>query len=191
MESYTNIYNAIEIGDSESLKRSWTKSIDIDFHDKNENSFIMLAVKYQQQEIVAYLLTFNPNLYLCNNENETVFQIAERLEDKTIFKMLLDDCWKENEKLFLFEYHANPNFDTEALGAYINCWVMNEDFNHAKEIGQIFIHNQNWKIDSIEDITEIKKGDLTEENDKFQYYEQVIIDKEILVFYTYDSLDDA
>ena len=68
---------------------------------------------------------------------------------------------------------------------------MNEDFNHAKEIGQIFIHNQNWKIDSIEDITEIKKGDLTEENDKFQYYEQVIIDKEILVFYTYDSLDDA
>ena len=77
MESYTNIYNAIEIGDSESLKRSWTKSIDIDFHDKNENSFIMLAVKYQQQEIVAYLLTFNPNLYLCNNENETVFQIAE------------------------------------------------------------------------------------------------------------------
>ena len=48
----------------------------------------MLASRYNHKEIVNHLLTLKPNLSLRNKEDETVFQIAERLEDKEIFKTL-------------------------------------------------------------------------------------------------------
>ncbi|WMX13170.1 hypothetical protein [Aureispira sp. CCB-E] len=129
-------------------------------------------------------------MYLRNKEEETVFEIAERLKDKEIFKTLLQYCWKENEKLFIFEYHAIPKFESDFLGAYVNCWIMNEDLNYAKHKSKSLIEEENWEIDSFEDIAEIKEGEIKEEDERYKYYEQVIIDKEVLVFHTYENLEE-
>lgn len=87
-----DIFDAVESGDLETIKSYWTKEIDIDFQDNNGMNLIMLASTYNQKEIVSYLLTLNPNLYLKNNNNETVFEIAERLESKEIYKNLIEYC---------------------------------------------------------------------------------------------------
>lgn len=44
----------------------------------------------------------------------------------------MKDDWKEEEKLFLFEYHAKPLFETDFKGSFVNCWVMDSEFNSAK-----------------------------------------------------------
>lgn len=189
MKYDADIFDAVEFGDLETIIDFWTEDTDIDYQEDNGVNLIMLATKYKHKHIVKHLLTLNPNLYLWNNEDETVFQIAERLKDKTIYKMLVDYCWKDNEKMFLFEYHVKPKFETEILGAHTNCWIMNEDFNAAKIKSQELIESENWEIDSFEDVDEIKKGEIDEAHEKFSYYEQVIIDKEVIVFYTYDRLE--
>jgi hypothetical protein len=190
MSNYLNICNAIRIGDLEKVKRTWSENINIDFQNNNCNSLIMIASKYNQKKIINYLLKFSPNLYLWNNQEETVFSIAEQLDNKEIFKILINDCWKQEEKMFLFEYHVKPKFTTELLGAYVNCWVIDEEFNHAKVKGQNLVQEEDWEIISIEDISEIKRGDIREHDEKFKYYQQTMIDKDVLVFYTYDSLEE-
>ncbi|MFK7808086.1 MAG: ankyrin repeat domain-containing protein [Saprospiraceae bacterium] len=190
MEYDSDIFDAVEFGDLKSVKRHWTKEINVNFQDENGISLIMLASRYNHKDIVNHLLTLKPNLYLKNKEGETVFQIAGQLKDKEIFKTITESCWKEGEKIFLFEYHAEPKFETELVGAYINCWIMDEDFNNAKSRSLFLIKEENWGIDSIEDISEIEKGTIEEKEDNFKFYEQVIIDKEVLVFYTYDSTEE-
>ena len=88
MEYNSDIFDAVEFGDLESLKKYWTKDININFQNDNGINLIMLASRYNHKEIVNHLLTLKPNLSLRNKEDETVFQIAERLEDKEIFKTL-------------------------------------------------------------------------------------------------------
>ena len=190
MEYDADIFDAVEFGDLESVKMYWSKETNIDWQDNNGINLIMLASRYNHKEIVKHLLALNPNLYLRNKEEETVFEIAERLEDKEIFKILLQYCWKEKEKLFIFEYRAIPKFESEFLGAYVNCWIMNQDFNYAKHKSRSLIEEENWEIESFEDITEIKKDEIKEDDERYKYYEQVIIDKEVLVFHTYDNLEE-
>lgn len=190
MEYDSDIFDAVEFGDLETVKEYWTKDIDIDFQDNNGMSLIMLASRYNHKDIVKHLLTLNPNLYLLNNKEETVFSIAERLEDKGVFKSLLRYSWKENDRLFIFEYHAKPKLESEFLGAYVNCWIMSEELNYAKFKSRDLVEEENWEIDSFEDITEIKRNEIKKGDKRFKYYEQVIIDKEVLVFYTYDNLEE-
>lgn len=49
----------------------------------------MLVLRYNYKEIVKYLLIFKLNLYLRNYENEIVFEIVNKLEDRDIFKIFL------------------------------------------------------------------------------------------------------
>lgn len=188
MEYNADIFDAVEFGDLTTLKIYWTDETDIDYQDDKGRSLTMLAARYNHKDIVHHLLTFNPNLSLLNNEQETVFQIAEQLEDKEIYNILVEYCWKEKEKLFLFVYHAKPQFESDFLGAYINCWIMDKDLDNATLTSRKLIAKENWEIDALESISEIKKGDFKEDDDKFHYYEQAVIDKEVLVFYTYDNL---
>lgn len=190
MEYDSDIFDAVEFGDLETVKTYWKKEINIDYQDNNGMSLIMLASIYNHKEIVNHLLTLNPNLYLRNNNKETVFQLAEKLKDKEIYNKFVAYSWKEKEKMFLFEYHATPKFETDALGAYINCWIMDIEFNNAKLRSQNLIKKENWNIDSIEDVSEINNGEITNKEDNFIYYEQAIIDKEVVVFYTYDKFEE-
>ena len=189
MEYDSDIFDAVEAGNLEEVKQYWREEINIDFQDENGLNLIMLASIYNHIEVVKFLLTLNPDLYLRNNEGETVFQIAERLEDKEVFKNLVKYTWKENEKLFIFEYHVKPKFESDFLGAFVDCWVMDNEFNNAKFRSESLIEKESWEIDSIESISEIKRGEIKEDEERYKYYEQVIIDKEVLVFYTYDGLE--
>jgi hypothetical protein len=190
MENYSDIFDAIKSGDLEAVKKCWTKDINIDYQDEKGMNFVMLAAKHNHKEVVNHLLTLNPNLYLSNKEKETVFQISERLEGKEIFTTLVESCWNEGEQIFLFEYHGTPNFKTAYLGAFVNCWVMDKDFNTAKLRSKSLVETANWEIEAIEDISEIKRDSIDKKEDIYNYYEQVIIDKEVLVFYTYDEMEE-
>ena len=90
MEYDADIFDAVEFGDLDSVKRYWTKEINIDFQDDNGMSMIMLATRYNHIDIINHLLTLNPNLNLRNKEGETVFQMAERLKDPAILKTLVE-----------------------------------------------------------------------------------------------------
>lgn len=85
-----DIFDAIEFGDLESVKMYWTDEIDIDFQDSYGITMTMLAAKYQFEEIVKYLLEFNPNIKLKNSEGRTAIDIARDSKDKSIYNLLIN-----------------------------------------------------------------------------------------------------
>ena len=155
----------------------------IDFTNELGETLLMTSIKHERTEFVEYILRFNPNLYLTDIENTTIFPVAEKLKDKTIYLKLLEKCWGINDNLYLFEY--NVKFETSEQEAFLNCWIMDTDLNNAKERTIEFIEKENLEIISFENITEMKKKYENVDEKHFQYYEQAIIDKEVFVFYEY------
>ena len=97
MKYDADIFDAVEFGDLRTVKLYLTKDININFQDLNGTNLIMLATYYNHKEIVKHLLSLNPDLYLTNNKQETVFQIAKKLEDKELLNILIKHNKKENK----------------------------------------------------------------------------------------------
>ena len=72
-----DIFDAIEFGYLESIKTYWQDDIDIDHQEKGGNSMLMLADSYGQEDIVEFLISKNPDLYLTNDLGQTAEDIAK------------------------------------------------------------------------------------------------------------------
>lgn len=71
-----DIFDAIEFGDLESVKRYWTDSIEIDYQEKGGNTMLMLASFYGFEDIFEFLLSKRPNLNSKNAQGQTASDIA-------------------------------------------------------------------------------------------------------------------
>ena len=84
-------------------------------------------------------------------------------------------------------YHVRPTeeFDNEEGigGAYVNCFIESESSQQAQEIAKKQITELKWEIFELEELTHMDQDTVSEE--KREYYEQALIDKEVFVFYTY------
>lgn len=191
MDTENNIFNAIKDGKLKSVQQFIQKGIDVNTQDKIGNSLLMNAVLSEQTDIAAYLISLNPNLYLYNKEHSTVFPIAERLKDKSIFNLLLDKCLNSNDKIFLIRYHAKPKSQIEnVLGAFINCYIVDIDYSSALIRSRKMVKDKGWNILTTEEENTINRFEIEDYDKQKPYIDQVIIDKEVIVIYTYQNEED-
>lgn len=80
-------------------------------------------------------------------------------------------------------YHVKPIEPSDIGGAYVNCFIESNSSKRAQEIAERQITELNWQIIEMEELTVINQD--TVDDDKREYYEQALIDKEVFVFYTY------
>lgn len=84
-------------------------------------------------------------------------------------------------------YHVKPNEEFDNLeeigGAYVNCFIESDSSQRAQEIAIKKIAELNWKIIELEELSNMDEESVSDE--KREYYEQALIDKEVFVFYNY------
>ncbi len=81
--SWTPLHLAAATGDIESLQVGG--NLDVNTVESNGNTPLHLAILYDQRDAVSFLLKWNPNLRIKNDEQMTAFKLAELcIQDKTI-----------------------------------------------------------------------------------------------------------
>ncbi len=89
-------------------------------------------------------------------------------------------------KMFYLIYHGRPNYrDKSVGGAMIGCWIETVSMYKADKIARNLIKEQSWDIIKKDRFKTVKPNSLDKESEHFKYYEQALIDKEVLVFYSY------
>lgn len=94
-------------------------------------------------------------------------------------------------KIFLYTYHAVPTEKVEdyetCAGAYVNCYVEADNVCQGLTKAEQEIKNAYWTDLEFQDAMVAEPDNL--DSNKIEYYEQALIDKEVLVFHRY-PIDD-
>jgi hypothetical protein len=89
--------------------------------------------------------------------------------------------------VYFLIYSAHPNGGTEDYvrfeGAHVACWIDVEDIELARSKAQKMIRNREWTVENLEEEHSITR-EIAETSTGLQYYEQALIDGEVLVFVT-------
>lgn len=87
--------------------------------------------------------------------------------------------------MFLLKYHVRPiedRADLEEVGAFVNCWIERRSIEEAREVAQEAIREEGYVVVATEEEGEVL---LEESGNGRKYFEQALVDKEVLVFHTY------
>jgi hypothetical protein len=95
--------------------------------------------------------------------------------------------------MILLQYHSRPkdkpvNPDDTA-GAYINCWI---NYNNQKEAERKAIEmmdENGWTDVTLDESFTVDRSDYEGNEDQLEYFDQAVIDGEVLVVYTYPLVD--
>lgn len=91
--------------------------------------------------------------------------------------------------MWFLQYKALPKKGTAAHdvygGARLACWINVESQEEARKKARALIAESEWEIDTIEDEHQLSREGYEEKSDGLQYYEQALIDGEVLVAYTW------
>ncbi len=75
--------------------------------------------------------------------------------------------------------------DHATLGeCLVSCWIEREAIEDAIAVAKAMILEKPWRIIRIELVQYVTEADYDEDDDHTQYFEQALIDKEVLVFNT-------
>ncbi len=89
--------------------------------------------------------------------------------------------------MFLLTYHVKPTSNKkntgDSKGAFVNCYVVDDNLKNADKIARKEIKEMDWDIVKREEVQTVDKESIAD--DKKEYYEQALIDKTVFVFYTY------
>ena len=95
-------------------------------------------------------------------------------------------------KIFLITYHAVSIEKTEQFeihgGAYVNCYIEADNIFEGLKKAEQEIRDSNWTDLEFQDAMVADPDNLGSE--KIEYYEQALIDKEVLVFHCYPINED-
>jgi hypothetical protein len=83
----------------------------------------------------------------------------------------------------------NPQVE-QIAGAYVNCFVEAETFDLAEEIALKFLKEESWLPITLEERWEVTEEDYENDPAGLEVYKQVLIDKEVYTFHTYETEDD-
>jgi hypothetical protein len=93
------------------------------------------------------------------------------------------------KRLFVITFTARPGDNTpaslESGGAYINAWVDASTREEALDRAQRGIRDAEWIVESVEDVALLSRADYEGDHTGLQYFDQALIDKEVLVFHTW------
>lgn len=185
------VFKAVETGNLSDVRKGLASGIDINAQDENGNTLLMGAVWFRQKDIAEYLVSLKPDFFLYNVEGESVFSIAESLEDKSFWRLLVDNCLKPDEVIYLISHHASPREEQEdgTIGAYINCYVVSDSYEKAYDRCVEMIDVDGWDILEKEEEAIINWNEVDENDDDREYIELAIIDKEVMLIYGYSKED--
>jgi hypothetical protein len=96
--------------------------------------------------------------------------------------------------MYYLTYLAVPTPDAKEFhdsgGAYVSCWIQNEDRQTAEQRAQDLIQDYGWSVESLEDGTTVTSSDYTGDDEDRQFYEQALAEGEVLVFTTWPRGED-
>ena len=96
--------------------------------------------------------------------------------------------------MFLLTYLAVPTSDAkefhEAGGAYVSCWIQSGDRYTAEQRARDLIQEYGWSVESLEEGAIVTSADYDRDDEDREYYEQALVEGEVLVFNTWPSGED-
>ncbi len=90
---------------------------------------------------------------------------------------------------FTFLSQPTPNAEefAEFEGAYVNCWIRNDDGNpdEAQARASELIRDYGWTVEALEGSDTVSSGDYQDDDEDREFYEQALVEGEVLVFNTW------
>ena len=95
--------------------------------------------------------------------------------------------------MILLNYHARPvkvpKKPDDIAGAWINCWINSDDVDDATKRALRMMRENGWKEVEIEELFKVERGDYAENENQLRYFDQALLDDEVLVVYTYPLVE--
>ena len=96
--------------------------------------------------------------------------------------------------MYCLSFLAVPTPDAkefyEAGGAYVSCWILNGDRSAAEQRARDLIEEYGWSVEGLEEGAVVTAADYGPDDDDRQFYEQALVEKEVLVFSTWPRGDE-
>jgi hypothetical protein len=96
--------------------------------------------------------------------------------------------------MYFFTFLATPNPEAkefhDAGGAYVNCWIRENDRERAQESAQGLIQDYGWSVESLEEGAVVTGSDYDADDEYREFYEQALVEGEVLVFNTWPRSND-
>lgn len=96
--------------------------------------------------------------------------------------------------MYLLTFLAVPTSDAkefdEAGGAYVGCWIQSGDRYTAEQRARNLIQEYGWSVESLEEGAIVTSADYDRDDEDREYYEQALVEGEVLVFNTWPAGED-
>ena len=96
--------------------------------------------------------------------------------------------------MYFFTFRASPTSEAKefekAGGAYVNCWIENGSREEAEERASDLIFDYGWSVDGLEAEAVVTAEDYDEGDEDREFYQQALVDGEVLVFTTWPYGDE-
>jgi len=97
--------------------------------------------------------------------------------------------------MFFFTFLATPTPDAKEFsdtgGAYVNCWIQGQERTEAERRATELIEDYGWSVESLEEAATVTSDDYTAEDEDREFYEQALMEGEVLVFNTWPRGEDG
>ena len=91
--------------------------------------------------------------------------------------------------MYFFTFLSQPTPNAEEFadfeGAYVNCWILNDNRDEAQARAIELIRDYGWTVDALEDSGTVSSEDYQEGDEDREFYEQALVEGEVLVFNTW------
>lgn len=96
--------------------------------------------------------------------------------------------------MFLLTYLAAPTPDAkefqDSSGAYVSCWIQSQDRQDAEKRATELIEEYGWSVESLQEGSTVTSADYAGDDEDREFYEQALVEGEVLVFNTWPRGDD-
>ncbi len=93
-----------------------------------------------------------------------------------------------------FTFLAVPTPDAkeyeQAGGAYVNCWIRADSRDEAEKSASALIKDYGWAVEGLEEHSTVTSADYSDDDEDRQFYEQSLVEGEVLVFNTWPAGDE-
>jgi hypothetical protein len=96
--------------------------------------------------------------------------------------------------MFLVQFEATPRRDAaappDAAGAFVSCWIERQTREEAIEVARAAIEAEGWIVGEPDEAYSVDADTYPPGKDGREYFEQALIDKEVLVYHCYPAEDE-
>lgn len=97
--------------------------------------------------------------------------------------------------MFFLQFQARPKphnpESNELAGAFVGCWIERSTLPEAEEVARSMISEAGWDVISTNLRYPVDRSSYDDKPSGLQYYEQAILDKEVLVFDSYPIKEET